>query len=216
MKSINEKLAGLRIDYRSIDQPDDDYPADPLNKFEKWMASAIDAGAAIPNAMHLSTVGSDGRPSGRIVLLHGLDERGFIFYSDYQSRKGNDLNQNRFASVTFFWSELFRQVRVEGEVFRLPGSESENYFRSRPRESQISALASEQSKIMESRELLEKRVFELEQKYKDQDVPRPAGWGGYYLSPYRIEFWQGKPARLHDRILYTLIDRSWKIQRLFP
>jgi len=216
MKSINKRLAGLRIDYGSYDQPEDEYPANPFDKFEKWMGEAIDTGTLIPNAMHLSTVGRDGRPSGRVVLLNGLDERGFIFYTDYQSRKGSELKHFRFASITFFWSELFRQVRVEGEIFRLPEAESEEYFRSRPRESQISALASEQSMILESREILEKRVVELEHKYKDLPVPRPPEWGGYCLSPERIEFWQGRPRRLHDRILYILLDRSWKIQRLFP
>ena len=216
MKSINRRLADLRIDYRPNVKPESDNPANPFDKFEKWIGEAIDSGAAIPNAMILSTVGNDGRPSGRVVLLHGLDERGLIFYTHYQSRKGNDLRQCRFASVTFFWSELFRQVRVEGEVSKLPETESEEYFRSRPRESQISAMASEQSKILEHRELLEKRVVELEQKYKDLPVPRPPEWGGYYLSPDRIEFWQGRPGRLHDRILYTLSDRSWKILRLFP
>jgi len=216
MISINQKLADLRIEYKYGDQTYFDIQSNPLSQFEKWMEDAIISVAAIPNAMHLSTTGIDGRPSGRIVLLHGLDERGFIFFSNYESRKGQDLKHCNYASLTFFWSELFRQVRIEGEVSRLPESESDGYFRSRPRESQISALASEQSRVLESREVLEKKVFELKQKYKDLPVPRPGEWGGYYLSPHRIEFWQGKPGRLHDRIVYILTGNSWKIQRLYP
>ncbi len=216
MRSINQKLAALRIEYKFEEQAETDFSANPFDQFEKWMEDAIYSGVAIPNAMHLSTTGNDGRPSGRIVLLHGLDERGFIFYTNYESRKGRDLKYCRYASLTFFWSEMFRQVRIEGEVTMLPESESETYFRSRPRDSQISAVASEQSRVLESREVLEKKVFELEQKYKGLPVPRPDEWGGYYLSPYKVEFWQGKPGRLHDRILYILTGRSWKIQRLYP
>ncbi len=217
MRSINKKLADLRIEYNIGETASGVFSDNPIDQFEKWMEDAISSSAAIPNAMHLSTVGDDGRPSGRIVLLNGLDERGFIFYTNYESRKGQDLKHCPYASLTFFWSELFRQVRIEGEVFRLPESESDDYFRSRPRESRISAAASEQSNILESREYLEKRIIELEKKYKDLPVPRPYGWGGYYLSPDRIEFWQGRTQRLHDRIVYIKeAGGIWKIQRLYP
>jgi len=216
MVSINQKLAELRIDYKSGDEAHFDIQKNPLVQFEKWMEDAINSRAAIPNAMHLSTTGNDGRPSGRIVLLHGLDDRGFIFFTNYESRKGRDLKHCPYASLTFFWSELFRQVRIEGEVNMLSESESEKYFRSRPRDSQISALASEQSRILDNRESLENRIRILDEKYKGMPVPLPSEWGGYFLAPGRMEFWQGRPHRLHDRILYIHNDDSWKIQRLYP
>lgn len=216
MRSINQKLADLRIEYNIEETASGAFSDNPIVQFEKWMEDAINSAAAIPNAMHLSTVGDDGRPSGRIVLLNGLDERGFIFYTNYESRKGRDLKHCHYASLTFFWSELFRQVRIEGEVSMVPESESERYFRSRPRESRISALASEQSRILDSRESLENKIRILDEKYKGQPVPRPSEWGGYFLTPVRMEFWQGRPHRLHDRILYLHIDNSWKIQRLYP
>jgi pyridoxamine 5'-phosphate oxidase len=216
MSAINKKLVDLRTEYRTNDTSSLNFSENPIVQFEKWMDDAINSGAAIPNAMHLSTIGNDGRPSGRIVLLHGLDERGFIFYTNYESRKGQDLKHCNFASLTFFWSELFRQVRIEGEVSMLPDSESERYFRSRPRESQLSTLASEQSRILDSRGSLENKIRILDEKYKGQPVPRPSEWGGYFLTPVRIEFWQGRPHRLHDRILYQLCDNKWKIQRLYP
>jgi pyridoxamine 5'-phosphate oxidase len=171
----------------------------------------------LPNAMHLATIGTDGRPSGRIMLLRGFDDRGFVFFTNHDSRKGNDLKNINYASMTFFWSELFRQVRIEGDVCQVPDWESNKYFQSRPRESQISALASEQSRILESRESLEKKVKELEHRFKDQSITRPANWGGFYLSPKFIEFWQGRAHRLHDRILYKLEkNNSWNVQRLYP
>jgi len=216
MRSINQKLADLRIEYNIEKTASGVLSDNPIDQFEKWMEDAIISSAAIPNAMHLSTVGEDGRPSGRIVLLNGLDERGFIFYTNYESRKGRDLKHCNYASLTFFWSELFRQVRIEGEVNKLPESESETYFRNRPRESRISALASEQSSILDSRESLENKIRLLDEKFKGQPVPRPSEWGGYFLSPVRMEFWQGKPHRLHDRILYLNSGNSWKIQRLYP
>ena len=216
MRSINQKLADLRIEYNIEKTASGVLSDNPIDQFEKWMEDPIISSAAIPNAMHLSTVGDDGRPSGRIVLLNGLDERGFIFYTNYESRKGRDLKHCNYASLTFFWSELFRQVRIEGEVSRLPESESERYFRSRPRENQISALASEQSRILDNRESLENRIRILDEKYKGMPVPLPSEWGGYFLAPGRMEFWQGRPHRLHDRILYIHNDDSWKIQRLYP
>jgi len=151
------------------------------------------------------------------MLLRGFDERGFVFFTNHDSRKGNDLKSSNYASMTFFWGELFRQVRIEGDVHRVPEWESDKYFQSRPRESQISALASEQSRVLESRGSLEKKVSELEQRFKGQPIPRPANWGGFYLSPKFIEFWQGRAHRLHDRILYKLEkNNSWNVQRLYP
>jgi len=170
------------------------------------------------NAVHLATTGPDGRPSGRIVLLRGFDERGFVFYTSYDSRKGSDLKINHYASMTFFWNNLYRQVRIEGKVFKLPPGESDSYFSGRPRESNISALASRQSRPLKSRRILEERVRQLEIRLKDQPVERPGNWGGYYLSPFYIEFWQGRTHRLHDRIFYRRedIDMPWNMGRLYP
>lgn len=217
MNLLNQKLASLRSEYRYGDDSGTvDYLPDPYLQFEKWMTEAIDTSVPIPNAMHLSTTGKNGRPSGRIVLLHGLEEKDFIFYSNYESKKGIDLEENPFASLTFFWNEMYRQVRIEGEVFRLSEKASEEYFRSRPRGSQISALASLQSKILESRESLVRKTAELDEKYRDQPIPKPPGWGGYRLKPDQMEFWQGMPARLHDRVQYILENDSWIINRLYP
>jgi len=216
MESINNLLAHLRTDYVSDDIFSGNFSEDPFDSFAKWMKEAVGKGVSIPNAMHLSTVGTNGRPSGRILLLHGMDKRGFIFYTNFESRKGDDLLNCRFASITFFWAELYRQVRIEGEVCSLPEDESDKYFLSRPRESQIAATASLQSRVLESRELLEKRVKEIEDKYKNKSIPRPPYWGGYFLTPYQIEFWQGRAHRLHDRIIYSHENNIWTIRRLYP
>ena len=150
-------------------------------------------------------------------MLKGFDEKGFVFYTNYESRKGEELKHNNFASLTFLWLELYRQVRIEGKVVPVSAEESDNYFKSRPKGSQIGALASAQSRILDSRETLEKIAEELERKYEDEPVPRPENWGGYCLKPDYIEFWQGRANRLHDRILYTLNNKGeWMIQRLFP
>lgn len=217
MKSIRQLITVFRTEYISQGIDVKEVSENPIDQFEKWIKTAIKNKVCLPNAMHLATVGTDGRPSGRIVLLRGFDERGFVFFTNYDSRKGFELRNNNFASITFFWSELFRQVRIEGEVFRIPEEESDRYFQGRPRESQISAIASEQSKALESRVSLEKRVKELEQNFKGQSIPRPPNWGGFYLSPKCIEFWQGRANRLHDRIIYKLEkNKSWNIQWLYP
>jgi pyridoxamine 5'-phosphate oxidase len=217
MKSIRELMTLFKTEYISDGIDITDMAANPVNQFEKWIEDAVKNKLSIPNAMHLTTVGSDGRPSGRIMLLRGFDERGFIFFTNYDSRKGNELRENNYASMTFLWRELYRQVRIEGCVSRISGEESDKYFRIRPRENQISAIASSQSKVLESRGKLEEKVKELEQKYKGQVVPRPDNWGGFNLSPDCFEFWLGRSLRLHDRIQYKLdIINSWKIQRLYP
>jgi len=217
MKSIRQLITVSRNEYISQGINVKDIADNPIDQFEKWIEDAIKKKVNLPNAMHLSTVGTDGRPSGRIMLLRGFDERGFVFFTNHDSRKGNDLKRSNYASMTFFWSELFRQVRIEGDVHQVPQEESDKYFRSRPRESQISALASEQSKILDSRGSLEKKVSEIEQSFKGRPIPRPSNWGGFYLSPLSIEFWQGRPHRLHDRLVYNLDkNNSWNIQRLYP
>jgi len=218
MNSVNRLLKELRdeeindvFDMREI-------PENPLELFERWMSDAIKSNVNLPNAMHFSTVGDDRRPSGRILLLKGFDERGFVFFTNYDSRKGEDIKKNRYASMTFFWRELYRQVRIEGSVEKIPETESDQYFKSRPRESQVSAVASEQSKVLESREKLEMRISENEKRYSGKPVPRPDYWGGYCLSHDGIEFWQGRSHRMHDRIQYIKDDVSgiWSMQLLYP
>jgi len=194
------------------------FAENPIVQFERWMEEAIAHNVKEPNAVHLATADATGRPSGRIVLLRDFSERGFSFFTNYGSRKGDDLEQNNQASMTFFWSELYRQVRIGGRVYKLPADESDAYFRSRPRESQISAVASQQSRILENRELLEKSAAEIDEKYRDRPVPRPDDWGGYCLSPEYVEFWQGREHRLHDRLQYIKTDggMAWTIRLLFP
>jgi len=216
-KSVRQLVANFRNEYLSKGIDEKDILKDPILQFEKWFNDAVSNKIAEPNVMHLSTVGKNGRPSGRIVLLKGFDENGFVFYTNYDSRKGEELRNSNFASLTFLWLELYRQIRIEGKVHPVSSEESDNYFGSRPRGSQIGALASAQSKILDSRESLENIAEELEKKYKNKPVPRPENWGGYCLKPDSIEFWQGRVNRLHDRILYTLDkDDTWKIRRLFP
>ena len=189
----------------------------PIEQFKDWFQDAIDAKLPYHDAMNLSTVSDDGKPSGRIVLLRGVDESGFVFYTNYHSRKAGQLAGNPNAALTFFWLGLERQVRIEGSVVKTSAEQSDKYFASRPRGSQIGAAASPQSMVLESREELEKRVGELYTEFEGKDVPRPQHWGGYCLKPVRIEFWNNVPDRLHDRLLFTLQeDNSWKLERLAP
>lgn len=208
----------LRNEYHGEGIDPGSFAGNPIVQFERWIEEAIAHNVKEPNAVHLATVDTDGRPSGRIVLLRDFSERGFSFYTSYGSRKGEDLHRNSNASMTFFWSELYRQVRIGGKVSRLPAAESDAYFRSRPRESQISAVASQQSRVLENRELLERRAAELDAKYRDRPVARPEDWGGYCLSPEYVEFWQGREHRLHDRLQYirTTPEGGWTIRLLYP
>ena len=189
----------------------------PVELFQRWFNEAIAAGLSLPEAMTLATSTADGKPSARIVLLKQIDENGFVFYTNYQSSKARDLDINPEAALVFYWPQLERQVRVEGKVARTSVEESDRYFQTRPRESQIGALASPQSEVISSREVLQQRAEELEQLYEGREVERPAHWGGYRLTPERIEFWKGRIGRLHDRILYEHErDGSWTIRRLAP
>ena len=208
----------LRNEYHGEGIDLGNFAENPIVQFERWMEEAIAHNVKEPNAVHLATVDPSGRPSGRIVLLRDFSERGFSFFTNYNSRKGEDLQQNNNASMTFFWSELYRQVRLGGKVYRLPAEESDAYFRSRPRESQISAVASQQSRVLANRELLEKIADELDAKYRDRPVPRPDDWGGYYLVPDYVEFWQGREHRLHDRLQYirSTPEGGWTIRLLYP
>jgi pyridoxamine 5'-phosphate oxidase len=188
----------------------------PLEQFKAWFKEAIHSEIIEPNAMHLATVKKNNRPTGRVVLLKDVD-KGFVFYTNYESNKGRELEENPFASLTFFWPELERQVRIEGTVEKTSAKESDDYFLSRPYESQIGAWSSPQSKAIPDRKFLEQKKEEIENKFKDEDLFRPSHWGGYRVTPYEIEFWQGRPARLHDRISYHLDEGgNWILTRLAP
>jgi pyridoxamine 5'-phosphate oxidase len=188
----------------------------PLQQFKAWFKEAIDADVAEPNAFVLATVNEMNKPSARVVLLKEVTDMGFVFFTNYQSHKGLEMDTNPHVSLNFFWSELERQVRIDGVVKKISDEESDDYFNSRPRESQIGAWASPQSSIIHNRPVLETRVDFYTKKFKGADVPRPPYWGGYLVKASQIEFWQGRPSRLHDRILYDYIDGHWVIERLAP
>jgi pyridoxamine 5'-phosphate oxidase len=190
--------------------------SDPVAQFERWLADAQAAGLVEPTAMALATVAADGRPSLRMVLFKGLHEGGFCFYTNYESRKGRELAARPYAAATFWWDRLERQVRIEGRVEKLPRELSERYFHSRPRGSQLSAYTSRQSAELATRAALEARVAENAKRFEGRDIPLPESWGGYRLVPEAIEFWQGRPDRLHDRLLYRRDAGGWRRVRLEP
>jgi pyridoxamine 5'-phosphate oxidase len=216
-KSVSISLADLRAEYGQAGLNAAQLDPDPLRQFQKWFEQALQAGIREPNAMVLATVGSQGQPSVRIVLLKGVDDRGFTFFTSYESRKALELASNPRAALNFPWVDLERQVNVIGSVTRVSGPESEAYFKSRPRGSRLGAWASSQSQVVTNRSVLEKRMQELESKYPGDDIPLPPYWGGYRLNPVEIEFWQGRPNRLHDRFRYLKQgDGRWQIDRLSP
>lgn len=207
----------LRREYTRGGLSEENVHPDPVEQFRLWFDEALAANLHEPNAMTLATADASGRPSARIVLLKGYDGRGFVFYTSYTGRKAAELEENPRAALVFYWGELERQVRVEGEVARLSEAESDAYFASRPRGSQLGARVSEQSRPLESRAALERRLRELESEYEETEIPRPGGWGGYRLAPEKVEFWQGRESRLHDRLLYAPDGRGgWGITRLQP
>ena len=208
-------LAELRENYQKGELLESMVAQNPLEQFKFWFKQAQDAKLPEPNAMFLSTVSQEGRVSGRVVLLKSVGE-GFSFYTNYLSHKGQDLAIHPKASLTFFWVELERQVRIEGEVKKISKEESEAYFRVRPRASQLGAWVSNQSTRIDSRELLEDRFAALEKEFEGKEIPMPDYWGGYELIPSYFEFWQGRPSRLHDRVIYELSNGLWKIGRLAP
>jgi|SoiMethySBSTD1v2_1073268.scaffolds.fasta_scaffold500707_2 pyridoxamine 5'-phosphate oxidase len=209
-------LAALRRDYALATLDERDVDADPIRQFERWFADAAAARVPEPNAMTLSTATRDGVPSARIVLLKGVDANGFAFYTDYRSRKGAELAENPLAALTFLWKEIERQVRITGSVSRVSTQESDAYFRTRPPGSRLGAWASHQSAVLASREELEARVQDVIGRFPDGDVPLPPHWGGFRVAPDEIELWQGRPDRLHDRLLYRRGERGWEISRLSP
>ncbi|EDM38176.1 Pyridoxamine 5'-phosphate oxidase [Pedobacter sp. BAL39] len=216
MELTKENLQNLRQEYRSAELAETDVDSNPIQQFKKWFTEALDAQLFEPNVMTLATANAAGKPSARIVLLKGFDENGFVFFTNYESHKGKELAVNPYASMVFFWPELERQVCIEGSVTKVSEEESTAYFHSRPVGSQIGASASMQSSKIGSREVLETKVELLSETYKDQEVPRPEYWGGYLLTPTSVEFWQGRPSRLHDRIAYEFTNGSWIINRLAP
>ncbi len=210
VEALRRSATGFALDREDLDD-------DPILQFEKWFRYACETVPLDPNAVVLSTVDSRSRPSSRTVLLKSFDERGFVFYTNYESRKAVDIANNPHVSLLFFWSEAARQVKIRGTAEKIPTGESLKYFLSRPRGSQIGAWVSNQSSVISSRSLLENEFQKIKQKFRNKEVPLPSFWGGYRVVPYEIEFWQGRRNRLHDRFEYTIQDDgSWAIERLSP
>jgi pyridoxamine 5'-phosphate oxidase len=205
-----------RREYSRMSLTEGELDPDPVRQFHRWIEEATLSEVPEPNAMALATATPEGRPSARIVLLRGYDERGFAFFTNYESRKGRELDANPHAALVFHWHDLDRQVRVEGRVERVSAEESDTYFQSRPACSRLGAWASRQSEVIPDRTVLEARNRALELQYPGGQIPRPEHWGGYRVVPAVIEFWQGRPSRLHDRLRYTRSDRGWLIERLSP
>ncbi len=213
---MQKDIADIRKDYKLRSLLESDVEPDPIKQFQLWWNEVIKSNIEEPNAMTLATCGKNGKPSARIVLLKGLNPEGFIFFTNYESRKGNDLKENPNASLVFFWKELERQVRIEGSVKKLSEKESDEYFVLRPEQSRIGAWSSPQSQVIKSRESLEEMFEKYTHLFTDGTILRPPHWGGYIVKPILVEFWQGRPNRLHDRLQYTLSNDEWKIERLAP
>jgi pyridoxamine 5'-phosphate oxidase len=209
-------IADLRRNYTQAGLLEADIESNPYQQFKLWFEQAVAANLVEPNAMTLATVTVEGKPSARIVLLKGFDDRGFVFYTNYNSQKGVELQKCPHAALVFLWQDLERQVRIEGKIELVSAAEATAYFHSRPVGSQLGAWASEQSSIIEDRSILEHRLQELTTEYLDQEIPKPPHWGGFRVVPQEIEFWQGRPNRLHDRIRYQLVASDWRIARLAP
>lgn len=213
---VNKDLAHIRREYSREKLSEKNVDPDPIVQFGQWMNEAIAAEVPEPTAMCLSTADSAGRPSSRMVLLKGFDAKGFVFFTNYNSHKGRELAENPYAALNFFWPELERQVRISGTVDKVSPEESDEYFKTRPFTSRVGAWASDQSEVIDSRMVVAARAAKLMVRYASGNVPRPPHWGGYRVVPDEIEFWQGRESRLHDRILYKLVDNSWQTARLAP
>ncbi len=209
-------IADLRREYARTRLDERDVSHDPMVEFARWFAEAQEAQVPEPNAMTLATADAQGGPSARIVLLKGFDERGFVFFTDYRSRKGEELAANPRVALVFYWGELERQVRITGRASRTTPAESEEYFRSRPLGSRLGAWVSHQSRVIPSRSVLEEGLREVEARFPDGDVPLPPHWGGYRVSPEAVELWQGRRGRMHDRLRYRRTPEGWTVERLAP
>ncbi|HKX63606.1 MAG TPA: pyridoxamine 5'-phosphate oxidase [Verrucomicrobiae bacterium] len=209
-------ISHLRREYTQAGLSEQDLQPGPQEQFRRWIQDAIDGELTEPNAAVLATVDEQGQPSTRVVLVKGVDERGFSFFTNYESRKGRELAANPRAALTFPWVEMERQVCITGRVTQLPREESDAYFRTRPRGSRLGAWASKQSEVIADRTILEQRLADLDREYPGNDIPMPPTWGGYVLAPDAVEFWQGRHSRLHDRLVYTRQAGSWKVHRLSP
>jgi pyridoxamine 5'-phosphate oxidase len=217
IEKMSKSIADLRQEYSLQRLNKTDAHPNPFEQFTLWFDQAVAAKLPEPNAMTLATATGDGLPSARMVLLKDYDERGFVFYTNYKSRKGQQLLANPWGAIVFWWTQLERQVRIEGQIEQVSAEESDAYFHSRPQASQLGAWASEQSQVIDSREVLEQRLQHLKKEYENKTIPRPPHWGGFRLIPVTIEFWQGRPSRLHDRLFYQRTeDGNWMIQRLSP
>jgi pyridoxamine 5'-phosphate oxidase len=217
MEELRNYLNSIRRDFMQHELNESSVEKTPLKQFSKWMEEAINAQILDPNAMVIATVDEGGKPSVRTVYIRDFNEEGIIFYTNFNSRKGKELSVNKNCSVLFLWEEVERQIRIEGTVEKVSDKISDEYFSARPRESQISAWASQQSEKIKSREELENKLAEYIEKFKDENVPRPPHWGGYLIKPNYFEFWQGRPNRLHDRVVYEKSNsNAWEIYRLNP
>ena len=216
-EDLTDAISQLRVSSSTQGLDEGDIDPDPFVQFNRWMRDALDAKLRMPNEMTLATADSRGRPAARIVLLKGLDDRGFTFFTNYESRKGKHLAENPHAALVFYWADLERQIDVAGHVEKVSVDESEAYWRTRPPASRRAAWASRQSEVIQNRDELEDRVRQIEERWADDDIPLPPQWGGFRLIPETIEFWQGRPNRLHDRLIYRKVaEMGWLIERLSP
>ena len=214
--NVQDLISGLRHDFSRDEVAELSAASAPFEQFELWLAEAVDKKLHDPNAMVLSTSTKDGRPSSRVVLLKGFDETGFVFYTNYDSRKAAEIAANPHAALLFYWAETGKQVRIEGTILKVSPEMSDAYFASRPRASRLGAVASPQSRVIENREVLEQKYAELDREYREREIERPANWGGYVVEPEVFEFWQGRESRLHDRLRYTKAESGWLVERLAP